>query len=494
MTTSGKPELRLVAGTIWMVGMRWSMRLAGLISTLILARLLAPEDFGIIAMAKVAVGLLEALSTSGVELALIRTRDRSHDLYNTAWTIRLIQRAIMACVLFLSAPLAVSYFDEPRTLAVIQLLAVAMLLKGFVNIGTVDFRKDLDFRAEFRLGVLEKSISVIIAISLALVLRNYWALTLAIAAEAVVAVILSYFLHPYRPRISFSRWNDLWRFSLWILANRLAFFANARLDQISVGGTFSTSALGFYNFGSELGTLPGDEVAEPLRRSVYPNLSTISGNSDEFAQTTLKIFAAAAFLLLPIGFGLAAIAPSFVPVVLGDKWGPAAPVLSIAAIYGAIAGLTSVLELPLLITGKERIAAFVAWAQVSLLFPAVFIATRYENLSYVAGARALIVFIGFLMILWIAARVLNSSMFRLVSSAWRSFAASAIMYMFIVQFITPVNANSPITLLFTVLLGVAAYPLFMFTFWTLAGRPEGPESEIIRQASGYIRNLRGPNP
>jgi O-antigen/teichoic acid export membrane protein len=399
----------------------------------------------------------------------------------------------MACLLFLAAPLAVSYFDEPRTLAVIQLLAVAMLLKGFVNIGTVDFRKDLNFRAEFRLGVLEKLISVTIAISLALMLRNYWALTLAIAAEAVVAVILSYFLHPYRPRISFSRWNDLWRFSLWILANRLAFFANARLDQISVGGTFSTSALGFYNFGSELGTLPGDEVAEPLRRSVYPNLSTISGNTDEFAQTTLKVFAAAAFLLLPIGFGLAAIAPSFVPVVLGDKWGPAAPVLSIAAIYGAIAGLTSVLELPLLITGKERIAAFVAWAQVSLLFPAVFIATRYENLSYVAGARALIVFIGFLMILWITARVLNSSMFRLVSSAWRSFAASAIMYMFIVQFITPANANSPVTLLFTVLVGIAAYPVFMVTLWTLAGRPDGPESEIIQQVSGYIRNWRGQN-
>jgi lipopolysaccharide exporter len=480
MAAGKQSGLRLIAGTAWMIGMRWSMRLAGLISTLILARLLAPEDFGIIAMAKVALGLLEALSTSGVELALIRTPDRSRDLYNTAWTIRLLQRAVMACILFLLAPLAVDYFDEPRTLAVIQLLAAATLLKGFTNIGTVDFRKDLNFSAEFRLGVLEKLVSVAIAIILAVVLRNYWALAIAIIADALVSAIFSYVLHPFRPRFSLSRWNELWRFSMWILATRVAFFANGRMDQILVGGTFSTTDMGYYNFGSELGTLPGDEVAEPFRRSVYPNLSTLIADHDAFARTTMTVFGVVALLLLPIGFGLAAVAPSFVPVVLGEKWIPAIPVLSIAALYGAIGGLTSILELPLLIIGKERVAAMIAWAQVVLLTPTVFFATQFGDLLYVAVARAAVVVVAFLLTVTAVAMTLGLAPMRLVSTTWRSLTASVIMFGVITHVADSVDWNNTVTLVSSICFGVLAFPALTFLLWIVSGRPEGPESQITQ--------------
>jgi lipopolysaccharide exporter len=493
MAPGTQSGLRLIEGTAWMVGMRWSMRLAGLASTLILARLLAPEDFGIIAMAKVALGLLEALSTSGVELALIRTPDRSRDLYNTAWTIRFLQRAIMACLLFLLAPLAVGYFNEPRTLPVIQLLAAATLIKGLTNIGTVDFRKDLNFAAEFRLHVLDKLVSVVIAIILAVVLRNYWALAIAIVADAFVGATFSYVLHPYRPRFSLSRWSKLWRFSMWIFANRIAFFINARIDQIFVGGTFSTSAMGYYNFGTELGTLPGDEVAEPFRRSVYPNLATLLADQAAFSQTTITVFGVTAFLLLPIGFGLAAIAPSFVPVVLGAKWSPAIPILAISALYGAIQGLTSVLELPLLITGRERRAAIIAWMQVALLTPTVFFATKLGDLQYVAVARALVILLAFLLMIMVVAKSLSFSPIRLVSSAWRSLVASVIMYAVITRVSLLLGWGDSMSLLSSIALGVVTYPLLALGLWLISGRAEGPESKILQWLAQKSQNWRTGN-
>jgi O-antigen/teichoic acid export membrane protein len=484
MTESKQPGLRLISGTIWMIGMRWSMRLAGFISTLILARVLVPEDFGVVAMAKVAVGLLEALSTSGSELALIRTADRSRALYDTAWTIRFLQRAVMALLLVFAAPFVGNYFDEPRTVAVVQVLAVAILLKGLINIGTVDFRKDLNFSAEFRLGVLEKFTSVAIAISLAFVLRNYWALVLAIIAEALISVVLSYVLHPYRPKFSLARWNELWRFSMWLVMTRIAFFANRRTDQILVGGNLSTVAMGYYNFGVELGTLPGDEVAEPFRRSIYPNLSQLASDPAAFAGITLKVFGATALFLLPIGFGFASIAPSFVPVILGEKWNPIAPVLAVAAIYGSVSGLTSILELPLFIIGKERLAAIFAWVQVTMLVPAVLVALSYKELLYVAGARGGVIAIGFLITVSVVSKELQLSPKAILSSTWRSLAASVLMYCVVIRLASVLGDKSDLLILFcSIVAGIISYPIFVICLWVVSGRQEGPESHMLNLLS-----------
>lgn len=479
MEAEEKASLRFVAGTLWMVAMRWSVRLAGFVSTLILARVLAPEDFGIIAMAKMAMGLLEALSSTGTQLALIRTPEKSRSLYDTAWTVTLIQRVFTALILFLIAPLAVDYFNEPRTLAVIQVLAIATLLRGFINIGIVDFRKDLNFRAEFQIGVLEKLAGVVIAISLAITLKNYWALTFAIAAESLVGVILSYLLHPYRPRLNLSRWNDLWRFSMWILVMRLAFFGNNKIDQILIGGAFDATSLGYYNFGSELGTLPGEEIAEPLRRSTYPNLSKLSDSRPAFAKTFLSVFSSTAFVLLPIGFGLAAAAPFFVTSVLGEKWIPAIPILAISAIYGVFSSMSGILEIPLLIVGKEKLAAMVAWAQLILLFSAVYFATSLGSLTYIALARAVICLFGLVIIASVVATSLKFSISALVSATWRSVAASVAMYTLISVTSNRLDVADLLILIISVGIGLISYPVFALILWLISGRPDGPESYIL---------------
>ena len=108
---------RLLSGSLWMIAMRWSMRLIGLVSLIVLARLLAPDDFGIIAMAMIFVGLLEIIAFTGVDLALIRDDQAGRAHYDAAWTIRIIQGALVAGLLLLAAPLAGGYFDEPRVVA-----------------------------------------------------------------------------------------------------------------------------------------------------------------------------------------------------------------------------------------------------------------------------------------------------------------------------------------------------------------------------------------
>ena len=149
---AGPPPLRrtLIVGSLWMVGLRWAVKLFGLVNTMILARLLVPEDFGLTAMAMAVVAIVSVLFEFGVDYALIQKADATRDHFNAAWTIRLIQASLAALLVVACAPLAAAFYGEPRVVGIMFVLGGATLLRGFANIGVVAFRKELEFHKEFR--------------------------------------------------------------------------------------------------------------------------------------------------------------------------------------------------------------------------------------------------------------------------------------------------------------------------------------------------------
>jgi len=164
--------------------MRWGRRMIGLVSTLILARLLTPEDFGIVAMAATVASLLEMLTWTGVDLALIREREPTREHYDTAWTIKILQGVLVALLVLASAPIAAMVFDEPRVAGALALLSLRPVLDGLQNIGVVDFRRDLDFGKEFRFGMYQKLMSFSVVVVLAITLRNYWVMIIGMISAA----------------------------------------------------------------------------------------------------------------------------------------------------------------------------------------------------------------------------------------------------------------------------------------------------------------------
>src|SRR5258708_27023874 len=134
-TRQEQPTLRsqMLRGSIWTIGLRWSLRLTGLVSTVLLARLLTPEDFGIVAIAMLVVGAVEVLSETGQRLALIRHPAPTRQHYDSAWTISILIALGLGLVLFAVAPLTTVYFREPRAVAVIECLALRVLLGGVRN-------------------------------------------------------------------------------------------------------------------------------------------------------------------------------------------------------------------------------------------------------------------------------------------------------------------------------------------------------------------------
>ena len=189
-------------GVMWVTITEICIGGLGFVKAIILARLLAPSDFGLMAIVMSVVLFLQNIRF-GFDSALIQKQEKPEDFLNTAWSFELTRNLIMFFILFSSAPLLSSLFNNAKSVNIFRLVAFTLIFRGFGNIGTVYFRKNLDFHKQFILKVVPLVINFIIIVSLTLILRNVWALAWASVFSGIIGCTFSYIIHPYRPHFEF---------------------------------------------------------------------------------------------------------------------------------------------------------------------------------------------------------------------------------------------------------------------------------------------------
>jgi lipopolysaccharide exporter len=317
----------LARGSAWMIGMRWAIRGVGLVSTIILARLLAPDDFGVEAMAMVAVAILESFTNTGTDLALLRNTEATREHYDTAWTLEIIQAVLLAVVLFASAPLVGGHFEDPRVTEVVRMLSLRALIGGFQNVGVVHFRRDLHFGREFRFGVAKKLATFTVTVAAAFLLHSYWALVIGQIAGKVIEVGISYSMSDYRPRITLSRLGEIWGFSQWLVLARFSRLINRQFDRWVVGSITGAATMGYYYVASDFAASPSDEVVLPMSRAAFPVYSRLQDEPEALRQAFHNVLASMTAISFVMGLGMAVVADDFVRVALGAKWLEAIPLM-----------------------------------------------------------------------------------------------------------------------------------------------------------------------
>jgi O-antigen/teichoic acid export membrane protein len=470
----------LLRGSVWMVSMRWGIRLIGLVSVAVLARLLTPADFGIVAMALVVSGLLDTVSYAGVDLALIRSRADTSDLRDSAWTIQVMQATLVAALLLMVAPVAASYYNEPRVATVIRWLALKSFIDGFQNIGVVAFQKDLDFAKEFRFNIFSRLLNLIAAIGAAVIFRNYLALVIGMLSGSFITVAMSYVMHPYRPRFSLAKVRQLSSFSTWLLLSRVGTFLAGGSDQFIAGGIVGATALGNYNVSTQLATMPSVELVMPLRRALFPNLSRQQDDPEAFRRMVLHAFGTLAILCFALSFGLVMTADDVVPILLGPQWHEATTLVKWLAVYGAFASLASMLEIPMWVLGKTRQTALQSWLQVIVLVPLVVISIHEYGILGAAVSRATVAIFMFPLLMYFAARVCPVSLRDLASTLWRPLLAGVLM-MLSLSAPLAYPSNVWLMLLAKVALGGSVYVGTLLVSWMLSGKPDSIEAAMIRR-------------
>lgn len=487
---AGSLHRRMASGAAWMVAARWSIRGIGLVSTIVLARLLAPADFGLVAMGMITVGFVRAFAESGQDLAVIRHPDATAEHFDTAWTMSVCVGFLVALVIFSVAPLGGWYFHSPRAVPLIRFLALAPLIEGFTNVGVVaGYRRSLQFDKDFYFRVFRKFSGFVVALPLAFLLRDYRALAAGIVFGRVITVFVSYRMHPYRPRFRLTKLRDIWSFSIWSQISALAQFFGTDADLLIVGGLAGVVQMGSYTVAADLGTAPVNAIVGPSGRALFPIYATLLDAPERLKQSLLDVLSFTAIVALSTGVGIALVAHDLVSVVLGAKWSIAAPLVPWLAIGGAafvVAGSGSGV---INATGNARLNALRNWAFVALLAPAMVVAGLYWSSEGVAAARMVVSILFVPIMFYSLTWAIPLAAGEIIERLWRPVLAALLMAAGVSLFATIGIASVPVRLFCNVGVGAAIFTTSLLTLWLLAGRPPGAERLLLAAAAGAVRRL-----
>ena len=257
-----------------------------------------PADFGLVAMATTFLYGVEALSQLGLQEALVRRREEGLDLHDMAFTLQVGRAFVTACVIAGGAPLAASYFHEPRLLNVLLVLAGITFVNGFENVGIAEFRRAMRYDRQFTLMSLTRVAGFLTTLASALLGAGYWALLLGTAVSSIARVALTYRLHPFRPRLRLLRWRELARFSLWTWATAAASLVWDRCDPFVLGPSFGPAKLGLYLLAMEIAWMPMSELVVPAADALFAAFSRAQKDGKSSVHHAPEV---AALILLAVG-------------------------------------------------------------------------------------------------------------------------------------------------------------------------------------------------
>ncbi len=482
---------KMASGAAWMVLLKMLERAIGLVSTLILARILVPADFGLVAMAMTVYGALEIMTSFSFDLALIQKRAFSRPHYDTAWTFNVLFGAfVLLAMLALAYPMA-AFFGDDRVAPVMMLLGLAAGLRGLENIGVMEFQRDLKLRREFELGLARKIAGFVVTLAVAWVWRSYWALVAGILAQRVVSLGLTYAMHAYRPRFSLATAGELLSFSKWLALNNITIFAVHRTNDFIVGRLAGPAALGAYSVSYELANLPTTELVHPVGRALFPGFTQLAADLERLRQTFLGSLGLIAWLTLPLATGMAVLAEPLVMTLLGQKWTGAIPLVQLLSLAGAVRSLAANTGNVFLALGQPRTITYTSLLYLAVLLPTSIWGTQAHGVVGAAWAVTASALIQLAVLAWAVARSLGCGTWTVVRPVARPLLgclACAATAHVAAQAMLDLGWPAPLRLLVGSAAGAAGYLLVMFGSWVLKGRPAtAPESVLLPLLGRMVR-------
>ncbi|MBN2489376.1 MAG: lipopolysaccharide biosynthesis protein [Planctomycetes bacterium] len=467
--------------------MRWIDRLIGVASTLILARLLVPEDFGIVAMASLVVGLLDVLLDLGVHVALIQKRQATQALFDTAWTLRLLQNITAATLIVVAAPLAGTYFGDSRVTPVLQVMSLGLVLIGLENIGVVAFQKDMQFLRDFRFVFLKRIAGFLTTIAAAWLLRSYWALVIGALTGRLLGVVLSYSMHPMRPRISLVKFREIFAISQWLLLRSIGAYLDNNMHKILVGRRAGAGTMGAYSIADEISAMPSTELLAPLNRVLFPAFVRAKENLAELKRVFLLAQGVQVLVGIPASVGLALVAEEAVQVLLGEKWLPAVPFVQLLALVNVINAITSSGGYVMITLGRVPYVALLSWLQALVFVAGACVVWPGSEAHGIAQLRLVSVVVG----LGVAIRLLlwslpNLGLRELVASVARPVLGGGVMTVAVLFGTLPAGSTPVVALVGKIVLGSTVYGIATMALWVLWGKPEGAERYLLERVRSTL--------
>ncbi len=470
--SSGQTGRQVVRGGVLIFFERFLIKGLYFVRTVILARLLFPDDFGLFGMATLAMNIPGVFTNPAFSSAIVQKKETVSGELNSVWTIYFIRSFVLALILFFGAPLAGIFFHNPAVIPFVKVLSLNYLLSGLESLGVTLLQKEMKFNKIIFYDISGVVAEVAVTIASAFVFRSAWALLLGAVAGRFVFTTVSYLVHPWRPRFNFhfADANSLFRFGKWLgVGGILAFFASQG-DNLMVGRLLDASALGFYSMAFALGTLPAVEIARALGNILFPLYSKLQEDLGRLKSVFFRIASIVFSLTIPAAAGLLILAREIIGVVYGSRWLSMTSVLYVIVFLGLVKSF-DFLSGPLLLgTGRARTSMYIQAVQTIIMFVLIFPFTRSFGIVGTALSVLVGVVVSQLNVLLILRKQLGSIFRELARGSILPIVASVIMMFVIFMFKKILPVNNVLILALFVFGGVGVYFISLFAIDRLFGQ------------------------
>lgn len=457
----------LVRGLLWTGASKTFVQILSWCSTLVVARVLVPSDYGILGMATVFLGFVYLINEFGIGAAIIQLRDLDDEQIAQTAGFSICLGFALFGLAWLAAPLAAKFFNEPGVRWVIVVLASGFIIRALQVVPQSLLSRELEYR---RLAFVESTEGLCAAaatLTFALLGFGYWALVIGSVTGSVVASGLM--LHARRHRISVprvARVLPVLKFGRHIVTSRIAWYVYSNSDFAIVGRVLGKTALGGYAFALTIATLPLDRIAALLGRVTPGVFSAVQNDRAELRRYVRGLTEGLALVTFPVAAGLALVSTELVSVVLGERWMAAAGPLRLVAIAAALRCLTPILSQVLVACGEERRTTIFPIAAACSLPFAFYFATRW-GVTAVAAVWVIghpILVIPFLM--RYALRAIDMSWTAYGKTLWPAVSGCVIMTIavLLLKLVTPGIESSAIRLTIFSITGAVTYAACMHLF------------------------------
>ena len=470
---------------------------------MVLARLLTPADFGVVAVAMMLVQIVEAVFELPVAQVLVRAPAAlgagegghlSRSMLDTAFTLSLLRGLTLAALLAgVAWPFAHVYHDG-RLLGLICFLALAPALRGVASPRLALYARVLDFRRDCAADVAGKICSFGMAVSLARLTHSYWGIAAGTVTSPVIATAVSYILAPHRPRLTLLYWRQFAGYLGWSSASQVLSAVNWQAGRFLLSGFVPRAGLGLFSLASDLSGIPEQAIVKPVGRPLMAAFVQVVHEAERLERAYLRSVASLVTAGTPLMLTIALLAAPAIRLALGERWLGAAPLVTCVAL-GNIAPLFTAPFGPLAMAlGRTDRLFRRNVIECGIRLPPLVLGAWGWGARGVAWATALAAVAVSLNIMALVGRMIGVSAGRQLRAAWRAMAAGGLCAAVLVALCPITAGQTGLGLLVSLALctggGWAAYLAGLLIAWHLSGRPDGMETLLIKTLRAFVATGR----
>ena len=367
-----------VRGVGWAFFSSASVRILQVITTLVLAKLLMPADFGVFALATLIVNGAAIFRDAGLAQSLIYQRGDIRGSANAAFLLGAAFSIVLAGILFISAPPLGWAFNTSEIVEPIRVMSAALIISGAANVPLALLDKHLKFK---RRAVPEVAGAIAYAtVSIALAAEGFgvWSLVVGWLAMSVVSTVAAWMVCPWRPALEFDRQQArvIVGYGKHLMVASLAVFIFFQVDKAAVGKWLGVTALGFYSLAFTVCNLPATNLTHVVNRVMFPTYSRLQDDLSEMRFVYLRTIRYISLAAFPAAVGILVLSGPVISLFYGEKWMPAIPLFHILAFYGFVRSIGGTAGAVFMSTGNPELVRRVSFMQVAMIVPLLYPVAR----------------------------------------------------------------------------------------------------------------------